>query len=72
MATDTTDNSFDASAGIITIDWKLNTSDDKDSSDNDVTQRADNDESSNRLFVKMSRIQTWHVEHKPEEQRYKS
>jgi hypothetical protein len=42
MATDTTDNSFDASAGIITIDWKLNTSDDKDSSDNDVTQCAEN------------------------------
>ena len=42
MATDTTDNSFDASAGIITIDWKLNTSDDKDSSDNDVTQCTEN------------------------------
>jgi len=42
MATDTTDNSFDASAGIITIDWKLNTFNDKDSSDNDVTQCAEN------------------------------
>jgi hypothetical protein len=42
MATDTTNNSFDASAGIITIDWKLNTSDDIDSSDNDVTQCAEN------------------------------
>jgi len=42
MATDTTDNSFDASAGITTIDWKLNASNVTDSSDNDVTQRADN------------------------------
>jgi hypothetical protein len=42
MATDTTNNSFDASAGIITIDWKLNTSDDIDSSDNDVTKCAEN------------------------------
>jgi hypothetical protein len=42
MTTDTTNHSFDASAGIITIDWKLNTSDDIDSSDNDVTQCAEN------------------------------
>jgi hypothetical protein len=41
MATDTTNNSFDVSAGIITMKWKLITSDVTGSSDNDVTQCTD-------------------------------
>ncbi len=50
-----TNYSFDASAGIITIDWKLNTSDDIDSSDNDVTQHADNGMTGNRRVQKKTR-----------------
>ena len=72
MATDTTDNSFDASAGIISIGWKLKTSYDIDSRDNDVNQRTDNDMTCNRPFEKKTRTTALTRSHKPEEHCYKS